>query len=535
MKRAIFCFTIFTVLFSACNGENKKNTPPVADAGENRVISVEQLVELDGSGSSDADGDALSYEWTITQKPEGDDPIFADADSAHPIFIAKQKYDYRFQLKVFDGKEWSEPDFVKITVQAEAFEPKARIRVVPERPGIGENIYLSGASSIDPNNDPLNFYWKVVSSPYPVLFNPVLRGFSFTVISPHNSIYKLALRVDDARFTSDFAYAEITVANSTPLANAGQDDELNITVPGYYYYLNGSASDPDEDNLTYEWLVYRAPQGSNPVISNPAIRDPLFTTDMQGFYVLRFRAYDGSEWSVPDYITLCKGSACGTFLSNNTVSINPDSVELHPIFNANTGRYTANLSTSGLDIQFPQGFANTTERWVVLDCPTDTSMIVLDPNVPQSTTITFEGNINMVNSSCLLRFESDTVTYQGNITYIISSSDSQSDLRVNFVNNLPEVSGDDIVFSIDPKRVFQRIPLSISASDPDGDNLSYYWSVVTRPKNSQAFFTSDSNRPDPILYVGKEREALGEYTIRVIVEDTLGGSVQKDIKLTVKE
>lgn len=534
MRRVIFSFTIFTILFSACNGTNKKNTPPTANAGENRVISVEQLVELDGSQSSDADGDSLSFEWSVLQMPEGADPVIADMDSAHPIFITLEKGDYWFQLRVFDGEAWSEPDMVQLTAQADAFEPNARITVVPERPKKNESVYLSGAGSIDPNNDPLNFFWDVISSPHAIEFNPLLRGFFFTVDSPVNSIYKFALRVDDTRFTRNYAYADIIVANTPPVVDAGDDVELNGSQAPYNYNLNGTGSDADGDNITYEWFIYRAMEGSNANISNQNIKDPLFTTDMQGFYVLRFRAYDGKEWSVPDYITLCKGPSCGNFLSSNTVGITPDSVELHPFFNATTGRYTANLSTSGLSIVFPGGL-DTEKRWVIPWCPTDTSMTVLDPNVPQSTTITFEGSINMVNSMCLLRFESDTVTYQGDITYIISSSDSKTDLTVNFVNNPPEVSGDDIVFKLDPTRVFQRIPLSITASDPDGDNLNYYWSVKNRPANAQVFFSSDSNRPDPLLYVGKERDALGEYTLRVIVEDTLGGSEEKDIKLTVVE
>ncbi len=44
------------------------NTPPVADAGPDQVVSADQYchatVTLDGSGSSDADGDTLTYLWT---------------------------------------------------------------------------------------------------------------------------------------------------------------------------------------------------------------------------------------------------------------------------------------------------------------------------------------------------------------------------------------------------------------------------------------------------------------------------------------
>ena len=39
------------------------NTPPIADAGPNHVYCTNVVSKFDGSGSSDADGDNLSYSW----------------------------------------------------------------------------------------------------------------------------------------------------------------------------------------------------------------------------------------------------------------------------------------------------------------------------------------------------------------------------------------------------------------------------------------------------------------------------------------
>ncbi|MDX1449390.1 MAG: ATP-binding protein, partial [Acidimicrobiia bacterium] len=41
------------------------NRPPVADAGPDQTVLVGDTVTLDGSGSSDADGDALGFEWSL--------------------------------------------------------------------------------------------------------------------------------------------------------------------------------------------------------------------------------------------------------------------------------------------------------------------------------------------------------------------------------------------------------------------------------------------------------------------------------------
>jgi len=42
-------------------GTHCQNTPPVANAGADQTVFVTQSVQLDGSGSSDVDGDALQF------------------------------------------------------------------------------------------------------------------------------------------------------------------------------------------------------------------------------------------------------------------------------------------------------------------------------------------------------------------------------------------------------------------------------------------------------------------------------------------
>jgi hypothetical protein len=40
--------------------------PPVADAGPDQLVTVQTVVELDGGGSSDPDGDRLRFRWSVS-------------------------------------------------------------------------------------------------------------------------------------------------------------------------------------------------------------------------------------------------------------------------------------------------------------------------------------------------------------------------------------------------------------------------------------------------------------------------------------
>jgi hypothetical protein len=87
---------------------------PVADAGVNQSVIQGDTVCLDGSNSSDANKDSLTYSWNIVSKPDGSLAELDDSTSVQPCFIADMPGNYILSLVVNDGFENSEPSNVTV-------------------------------------------------------------------------------------------------------------------------------------------------------------------------------------------------------------------------------------------------------------------------------------------------------------------------------------------------------------------------------------------------------------------------------------
>ncbi|HLH37830.1 MAG TPA: PKD domain-containing protein, partial [Bryobacteraceae bacterium] len=85
------------------------NSPPVANAGPNQTVSLGATVVLNGSLSADADGDPLTYSWSLVAKPAGSTAVISNVHVVSPTFVADQPGSYIAQLVVNDGTSDSAP------------------------------------------------------------------------------------------------------------------------------------------------------------------------------------------------------------------------------------------------------------------------------------------------------------------------------------------------------------------------------------------------------------------------------------------
>src|SRR5205814_6071778 len=81
-----------------------------------QLVSAGSVVTPDGTRSSDPDGDALTYEWTLTSRPGDSGAVLAGETTPSPTFAADACGAYTATLVVRDGRSASDPASVRVVV-----------------------------------------------------------------------------------------------------------------------------------------------------------------------------------------------------------------------------------------------------------------------------------------------------------------------------------------------------------------------------------------------------------------------------------
>lgn len=107
IRRSSVAAVALSALLTACGGgggaDESTNTAPVARAGSDRSVALGAAVTLDGSASSDANGDLISYQWSMVSRPAGSAAALSRSTDAAPSFVPDLAGTYRLRLVVSDG------------------------------------------------------------------------------------------------------------------------------------------------------------------------------------------------------------------------------------------------------------------------------------------------------------------------------------------------------------------------------------------------------------------------------------------------
>jgi PKD domain len=221
------------------------NIPPLANAGPDQTVFLGDTVHLDGSASSDPDGDPLTYSWSFISRPQGSQAALSDPNAVKPTFAVDQPGTYEIRLVVNDGTVDSPPDTVVISTQnSKPIADAGPDQTVP----LGSRVFLDGRGSRDADGDALTFRWQLLGRP--ANSNAVLQNASTaqpSFIADRAGNYTVELIVNDGKLDSDPDIVIISTQNSKPVANAGPDQLVSV---GATVQLDGSGS-TDADGVCW--------------------------------------------------------------------------------------------------------------------------------------------------------------------------------------------------------------------------------------------------------------------------------------------
>ena len=219
------------------------NTPPAARAGSDIDICLDDFkaeyrVNLDGSKSSDADNDKLTYLWDL-----GDG---TKREGVRVTHVYDKPGRYSITLTVDDGVG-SACSVVRDTITADVNKsPLASIKTEDSRICVGDKVVFDGTGSLTEEGENLKYVWDFGDG-------KTANGVKVTHVYTKGGKYYPRLTVDDNRGTrcSKAIATVIADVNTAPIARI---DGPRVVCMGKSVEFDASSSvDPDGDPLKYYW------------------------------------------------------------------------------------------------------------------------------------------------------------------------------------------------------------------------------------------------------------------------------------------
>ena len=464
------------------SGGGTQNSVPTANAGPDQSSEVGLLITLDGTGSSDPDGDTITYAWEFESKPSDSQVSLSDGSAQNPTFTADVIGDYVVNLVVSDGTASSDPDTVTVQISA-ANQPPVADAGPDQSVTTGDSVTLDGSQSLDPDEDLITYAWEFSQLPdgsAATISDATIVNPTFTADT--DGVYSVTLTVSDPDGLESSDSVDITAetANSVPIANAGPDQNV---VTNSLVLLDGSASsDADNDGLTYSWEITSKPEGSTAALDDNSSPNPSFTADFDGEYLIDLIVNDGIASSESD-----------------TVVITAATINSAPVANAGPDQTVETGATVTLD-----GSASSdsdgdalTYAWSFTSVPDGSTSSLADATSVTSTFVTdIDGTyvVGLIVNDGEVDSERDSVSISSTTTNSPPTADAGSDQSVT--------TGDTV--SLDG---------SLS-SDPDGDSLTYAWVFTSIPEGSEVSL-SDATSAAPTFVADLD----GTYVVDLTVSD----------------
>ena len=231
------------------------NQPPIANAGPDQTVIPGTAITLNGSASSDPDGDALTFAWTLMSKPAGSAAALTGSTTVTPHFTADIAGVYVIRLVVNDGSASSAPDQVSVTATAPVnHAPIAANDAYTTNEDTTLTVPAAGVLGNDTDVDGPSLSAILVSGPaHGSLALNADGSFTYTPTADYNGPDSFSYTANDGSADSNIATVHITInpVNDAPVAyddafTTNEDTPLTVPAAG----VLGNDSDIDGPNLS---------------------------------------------------------------------------------------------------------------------------------------------------------------------------------------------------------------------------------------------------------------------------------------------
>ena len=438
-----------TVTITVTAGDNDA---PTANAGSNRTVNEGASVTLSGSGT-DLESEALTYSWRLSSGTPS--VTLTNANRASASFTAPTQLvnsaSLVFELTVTDNRGASGTDTVTITVTAGPNDAPTADAGSSRTVNGGAAVTLSG-SGTDPESETLSYSWRQTSGASVTLTGASTATPSFTAPTglAGGSILVFELTVTDAR-------------------GASAVDTVTITIPA-------PDTTPDSFSFTARNNVDPATEVTSNTITVGGINTTVSISVTNGALVVDGAAFSGNTVSSGQTVAV-KVTSSSTFGQRVTATVTIGTRSANFVVTTRAGSGNANLSALYLTYGNEQSLAlspafnaaTTAYTAAITGAVTLTvSATASDSGASFSITPADSDNVASGHQVALTSVGSTAITVR-----VTAEGGATRDYRITVTRrNAPHTVAAGSNRTVDEG---DAVTLSGSATDPDGEALTYLW------------------------------------------------------------
>ncbi|RDH87793.1 MAG: hypothetical protein DIZ78_04420 [endosymbiont of Escarpia spicata] len=261
------------------------NLAPIADANGPYTVDEGSSIALDGTGSSDPNGDALTYGWDYNN-----DGAYDDATGPAPLYTGVDDGIYPIELQVSDGL-LNNTAATSVTVNNVAPTTDAG---ADQSVNEGDTVNFSGSFTDPGTADTHTLSWDFGDG------STASGGLNPSHVYAEDGTYTVTLTVTDDDSGVGTASMTVTVENVAPTVDAGIDQTLT---EGGTASFTGSFTDPGTlDTHTTEWGF-----GDGTTVSGTL--SPTHTYAEDGTYTVTLTVTDDEDAVGTDTLTVTVNNA----------------------------------------------------------------------------------------------------------------------------------------------------------------------------------------------------------------------------------